>query len=172
MIGGWLGAQVLSRAAGRFPALAPWVLPLILLYGLFALFTWIAVPLFNLLLLTNRYGRLALSRDQTMAARWVGLCLGLAGTAGVAAFAWNIGPAIQGAIVCALMTIPVFVVFQAKKGKTRLLLGGYALALALMGIGSAALALWRPAAAREMGNLFFYGVLASTIIGNVVVSSR
>jgi tetratricopeptide (TPR) repeat protein len=66
VLGGWFGQQALRGAARTNPALEPYVLPIIILYGLFVWMTWLAQPLFNLLLRLSRYGRLALSREQTI----------------------------------------------------------------------------------------------------------
>lgn len=65
MIGGFLLQRMLADFADKNPALAPYCLPLLISYIVFALLTWLASPLFNLLLLTDRLGRRTLSVDQT-----------------------------------------------------------------------------------------------------------
>lgn len=65
------GRGVLVRISEQAPLLRPFVDPiLIALFGFFIL-TWVADPLFNSILRFNRYGRLALSREQVMASNWL-----------------------------------------------------------------------------------------------------
>ena len=74
-LGGLIGFRMLRAAAVANPALAPWVTPLLVLYGLFVFLTWTADPLFNLLLRLNRFGRYALSPEETAASTWTGVAL-------------------------------------------------------------------------------------------------
>ena len=53
-------------------------MPVLVLSFAFLMLTWISSPLFNLLLRFNRFGRLALSRDQRIASSWIGGCFVLA----------------------------------------------------------------------------------------------
>lgn len=78
MIGGFLLQRMLSDFADKNPALAPYCLPLLIAYISFALLTWLASPLFNLLLLTDRLGRRTLSVDQTRQGLSVAAVLSLA----------------------------------------------------------------------------------------------
>ncbi len=75
VIGGWFGIKMLRAAAKANPALEPWFQPIILLYVVFVILTWFAVPLFNLLLRFNKYGRHALSRDQRAGSNAFAICL-------------------------------------------------------------------------------------------------
>ena len=52
--------------------------PMLALSFAFLLLTWISSPLFNLLLRFNRFGRLALSREQRIESSWIGGCFLLA----------------------------------------------------------------------------------------------
>ena len=75
LIGAFVGYQVLRNLAAGQPQLKPFVAPLLIAYVAFALMTWMAAPLFNLLLRLNRFGRLALTREQIITSNWVGLCV-------------------------------------------------------------------------------------------------
>jgi tetratricopeptide (TPR) repeat protein len=77
VFGGYMGNRALGSLAQSHPELAPWVNPIRYAYVAFALLTWLAQPLFNLLLRLNRDGRLALSGEQTRSADLVGACLGM-----------------------------------------------------------------------------------------------
>ena len=75
IIGGYVGYRVLRGVARQNPDLQPWIMPILIVYIAFALLTWFAVPLFNLMLRLNKFGRHALSRDQRTASNWFGVCL-------------------------------------------------------------------------------------------------
>ena len=84
ILGLFFGVRLLRQLARSYPATAPVLYPLIFLYAAFVLLTWIADPLFNLLLRLDRFGRLALSREQIVASNWLAGILGL-GLAALAA---------------------------------------------------------------------------------------
>ena len=68
LVGGYVGYLLLRNVAANVPAMRPIVWPLIAAYFVFAILTWVSVPLFNLLLMLNRFGRQALSPAQTYGA--------------------------------------------------------------------------------------------------------
>ena len=74
--------------------------------------TWIAQPLFNLTLRTSRFGRLALSAEETRTSNWVGLCVVIAlAFAVVYLFSLNL---INAAIaIMAVLMIPVLATYYA-----------------------------------------------------------
>ena len=71
IIGGYFLIRMLSSVARNNPPLRPYILPIQVIYALFAILTWTAPHLFNLLLRLDKYGRYALSRDQVMGANCV-----------------------------------------------------------------------------------------------------
>lgn len=73
MIGGFVLQRILVSYMDRHPEATVWCLPLIILYAAFAILTWLASPLLNLTLLTDRRGRHALTADQ----QWQGLLVGI-----------------------------------------------------------------------------------------------
>lgn len=82
--------QVLAGVARNQPAVQPFVDPVLYLFFAFVMLTWLADPLFTLLLRLNRFGRLALNAEERRQSSWVG--------AGVAA-------ALVGLLVWALPTL-------------------------------------------------------------------
>ena len=72
------GRQILASVARSAPGLAPFIRPILVLTFAFVLMTWISSPLFNLALRFNRFGRLALSREQKVQSNWIGACFFLA----------------------------------------------------------------------------------------------
>lgn len=83
IIGGYVAYQIVRTASKNYPAAAPYLQPLVWAYFTFAVSTWLAVPLFNLVLRTSRFGRMVLSRRETIAANCLGVSLLLPALAGV-----------------------------------------------------------------------------------------
>jgi len=145
-----IGAYVLSRFLSG---------PLLWLYVAFALMTWLSPALFNLLLRLNRFGRLALSRDQIVASNWVGGCL-LLGLAflGVGLVTgrslW-----VLAAIGCVGLTLAVAGTFRMRPGK-RTVLAAYTIGLAVIGAAALALAfVGAEKAAEGLGGLYLIAVI-------------
>ena len=73
LIGGYFGNQMLGSLSQSNPELAPWVLPLRILYVVFALMTWLAYPFFNLLLASQQIwpaGAIARRTDDSKQCLW------------------------------------------------------------------------------------------------------
>jgi hypothetical protein len=149
----------------------------------FVLLTWTADPLFNLLLHMNRFGRLALSREQIRASNWVGGCLLLAL---VALLAWAVSGDARFsllALVCGWLVLPVAATFKSPAGRPRLLMALYTILLALVGGSGVGIFfsggylpryLWQDAlaAARLLLGMFFLGAVASTWLFNLLFLAR
>ena len=120
VIGFFFGNQVLQRVAAANPALAPYLWVLIGCYVAFAIMTWIAYPLFNLLLRLDRFGRFALEQDQTRGATWLGLCLLGAALSLVAFLATQLTAFIVLAIVLGLLALPVSAIWRCERGWPRM----------------------------------------------------
>lgn len=185
LMGGFFGGRLLSGIARANPAVAPWVTPMLVAYAGFAILTWLAVPLFNLMLFLHPFGRHALSVDQRRQATAVGTCaaaalLALAAGA-VTGVAW-IG--ILPGIVFGLLTIPVAAVFECQTGWPRWTMAAVAGVLATLGIaclaglagalllpddggGRASLAVMKAAI-----GLYVPGIVLSQFAANWLVSRR
>lgn len=130
VIGGYIGFRVLGSIAANNPPLAPYLEPLLYLYIAFAVMTWVARPLCNLLLRCNRYGRYALSRDQIVASNWIGGCvlLVLLSLGGWWLFDSELG--MYTALMAGLLIMPLAGTFQCDAGWPRLVMGTYTFLLA------------------------------------------
>lgn len=184
VVGAYFGNQLLGTAAKVYPACAPWVLPIRILYVAFALMTWISSPLFNLLLRLNRFGRLALSREQIVASNWLGLCLfaTLMSLVGCLVRGFNT-PWIMSALVCGLMLLPVAGTFKCQSGWPRMAMGIYtivmglagALTIALTFIGDASTGSTQTSLRLAGGGvllIFLIGAIASTWVANILIMQR
>ena len=184
IIGAFVGNRILAVLASSVPALGPWLMPVRILYVCFALMTWMAYPFFNLLLRLNRFGRLVLSREQTVASNWFGLCLLCALIALVGCFFRGFdSPWVIGALVFGLLLLPVSAVFKCPPGWPRNTMAGLTLGLLLLGAGAlvffgaatfqntseAKLSL---SAGAGLFGLFLLGAICSTWIANFLVTQR
>ncbi len=140
LVGALIGNLVLNIIKEESPALRPFVLPLIIAYVAFVLMTWLANPLFNLLLLLNRFGRHALSRDQKIEAivvgSMVGSALGLLAIWGL--LIWARSPLDDLALMLAayfgFLTLPASGIFKVPRGWPRRVMVAYCGVLAMIGI--------------------------------------
>ena len=172
IIGGWFGARFLSGMAKTNPSLAPVIYPILILYTAFALMTWIASPLFNLLLRLNRFGRLALSREEIVASNWLGLCVAFAlGMLGWWAVTRE-GIALMGAMVFGFLLIPISGTFNCQPGWPRWAMAACTLVLAAAGIGSLTLGWGHKASTPNPGaplfGFFLLGTFLSSWLGNAL----
>jgi hypothetical protein len=181
ILGGYFGNRILASIARDNPALAPWVLPLQILYISFALLTWTADPLFNLLLRMNRFGRLVLSREQTVSTNWFGSCLLLAL---VSLATWLFSSQsifLIAAAVFGFLLLPLAGTFKCSEGWPRKAMATYTTAMAAVGIAAVILlfvaagqsgrtAKVTRAASVPLISLFFLGAVGSAWVANILIA--
>jgi hypothetical protein len=142
--------------------------------------TWLAAPLFNLMLRLHPEGRHALTDEQKTAANWIGgtLAVALAGLVGW--LAAGRAPALQTLTITAgLLSLPLAARFNCAAGWPRVVMTAACAALALLGLG-AVLAEWRglrvgpdgTAVAGALLGFFLLGVLLTTLGANFLMGSR
>jgi hypothetical protein len=181
IVGGYFANRLAGGLARSNPNLAPWLLPFRILYVVFVIFTWLAYPLFNLMLFLHPMGRHALSDEQRTQARWVGLCLALA-------LASLVGWLIDGrnpdylipALVFGLLAVPTSAIYGCQKGWPRLAMLGLTLGLAAAGFCAVALiSFLHPRKDSDLGalatgsfTLFLIGTFVSQWIANWLSQQR
>jgi len=131
MIGSVFARQILRKVAESNPAAAPFFMPVFWALVAFIALSWIAQPMFNLLLLFDRDGRHALDDVQVRQARWLAACVALALVL-LGAFVAGIAGMGLAAAVAAAMIIPV-VTAAGSEGHGARLRWGAAIGLALLG---------------------------------------
>ena len=157
------------RSAGREnPEIAPYAIPILLACLAFILFSWIANPLFNLLLRLHPLGRHALSRKEVVVSNFVGglilaalLVLGLAFATGRFLFV----PAAAGT---AAMTIPAAATVHSRTSRRYRVLLAYTVALALIGLGAFLLGLLGLPGAFVFGIIFAIGWMLFACVSALV----
>lgn len=190
IIGGLVGQRVLSNLANNNPSLQPFVWPILGVYIAFVLMTWLASPLFNLLLRLNRYGRLALSREQVITSNWVGSLLLCAAACGILALAcflngWPQYAVSAGllALVSVLVLLPLSSIHACDIGWPRTTMILITAVLAAIGIGSGATVFLSTILQEGQGGLFgaislllrpvlFFAAIGSQLAANFLVAAR
>ena len=119
VIGAFLGYLFLMRLKDARPEWSAWILPLLILYVAWVLMTWLAEPLFNLALRLNRFGRLALSREEVISSNWVGICVLGALVFLVLHFASELPASLVAALAFVFMIPPLRGIYHCHPGSPR-----------------------------------------------------
>ena len=134
ILGAYFGYRILRNVAQSNPHLAPYINPVCWAYTTFALITWLARPLFDLVLRLNRFGRLALPPDRVTASNCLGLCLLAALASAGIAIASDSEMAVLAAGFFGILSIPVAGAFMTPEGWPRKVMGGYVAGLFAVGL--------------------------------------
>lgn len=163
ILGAVFGLRLLRALARANPGLEPFVLAITVAYVVFMAATWLAKPLFDLVLRLDSFGRLCLSEDQVKGSNWLGATLALALAFLVAHLAAPGGPWLTAAAGALALCLPVSGIYQATPGSRRRAHAAYAVGLALVGLG----ALLLPDQAAKLGAIFALGIVAYTWLANL-----
>ena len=173
IIGLYIAYQITNTVRNNNPELAPWLLPLVVVYVAFVAMTWLADPLFNLLLRIDPMGRHALSRDETMSANLVGICmLGVLGGLALAILARRAEVLLLPAMA-ALLMLPASCIFRCRVGWPRWAMGAYTLSLVLAPFLGVVLVFTDSADAFGPLLMFYIiGCLAASWVANLLMTVR
>jgi tetratricopeptide (TPR) repeat protein len=119
VIGAYFGNRIIRQLADKSPQLAPFLYPLLFAYFGFVLMTWLAYPLFNLLLRFHPFGRHALSPDQTRGANVLAASLGVTLACLVAALATGIDILLFATVMFTLLALPASAIYVCESGWPR-----------------------------------------------------
>ncbi|HMJ90321.1 MAG TPA: tetratricopeptide repeat protein [Candidatus Acidoferrum sp.] len=174
IVGGYIGNRILAGVARSNPDIAPWVLPLRILYIAFVILTWTAQPLFNLLLRLNRFGRLALSREQIVASNWVGATVALALVFLLGVFVTPFAMTCSlAALVFGGLIIPIAGTFSCNSGWPRKVMAAYTISMAAVGLVSITLGLvGEKGASTALIGAYLIGLFLSGWIANYLSMQR
>jgi Tfp pilus assembly protein PilF len=140
MLGFFFGSRVLRYISNSYPFLEPFIMPLIILYTVFALSTWLIKPISNLFLRLNTYGRYALSKEEVKSSNYVGVSLIVGLTGLMSYFASNYFPWLAIAILGLTLMLPFSSMYDAATERGLKILKFYTLALVVVGTFSVLLA--------------------------------
>ena len=174
VLGLFFGNRILSSLAENFPALAPFVWPIIFLYLLFAITSWIAHPLFNTILRFNRYGKYLLDDRQIMASNVIagmtafGLLLGIG-----LAFAFPAERLVHFLIgfgYALMMLMPISATFACEDGYPLIVMGIVTTFLGFLGLGCIGLLFLLGGLPLYPALGFVYGIIGAQFLGNFLAS--
>jgi tetratricopeptide (TPR) repeat protein len=168
ILGLYFGVRLLRSIAENNAAFAPFLYPIIFLYTLFAVSTWIIGPLSNLFLRLNVYGRYALTEDETESSNYVGISLGL-GLLGflMYLFTQNFVFMMLGIFGVSMM-IPLATMFNPVKSSSKKILIAYTIALGVIG-GFAMVQQSLTGDAGVLPVVYIFGIVAYQWIANALM---
>ena len=179
ILGFVFGRQLLAQLSDRNPALRPYIIPLLVLSFGFLILTWISSPLFNFLLKFNRFGRMALSREESIESIFIGETVVIAALCAFTAVATGSIAAFLGMIIAGLMLFPLRVTFLVPSGRPRLIAGSITAGLFLLSLPAPVMEVagWKaiPGIAGNPMDLFWifvYGAILSSWLPMLLRSSR
>jgi tetratricopeptide (TPR) repeat protein len=129
IIGALFANQLVGRIAQQSPLLALLLLPLLLAYFAFVLMTWLADPLYNLLLRLDRFGRHALSADQVRGANLLAICLVAVIACLIASVATRQEPLFYASLLLTILALPASAIYVCQSGWPRRAMAGITLSL-------------------------------------------
>jgi tetratricopeptide (TPR) repeat protein len=170
VIGLWVAVQVLDTVKTNSPALAPFIYPLLALYILFVLATWLADPLFNAALLISPYGRYLLTTPKRIGALAVaGLLLGAFILVPAGYFGGSL-PAFLAGLLMMLLTLPVAATTRCRYRNHLLVMSVYTLVLAILGVIAVVLAAMNDAQSSSYLTAAAWGSVLSSFASNILGS--
>lgn len=170
IVGAWLVPKIMSGVAKAYPSLGTSTTVVKVAYLTFALGTVVSVPLFNLFLLMDSFGRLVLSRGQRIGAAVFGLTL-IPPVVFVVLWAVR-GPGVYGlcALVSAVVALPVSLAGMAAAGMARRAMTGIACAMAGTGVAICWLLLTGRVVPESLQWGHLIGCVGSTWLSNALAS--
>lgn len=170
LIGFYLGSHVLRAIGESYPQLEVITTPLVILYVLFALTTWLIGPLSNLFLRLNKYGKHALTEDAIQCSNYVGLSFLVSILSFVLYLVLLKEFFILLAIVGFTMAIPISGMFNAEEGsRPRKILMYYAIALGCTGLVATSMAIAGAGLMNNAFTVYFIGIILYQWIANAIV---
>ncbi len=175
ILGLWILTRTLDRLADANPALAPYLRPVVYVYVIFALLTWLSPHLFNLLLRLSRFGRHALSVDQRRSSNVVGAMLGLTSLALLGGWISDSGDLFIFGLCMLGLLMPLAGAFQTPRGWPRSIMYGVSAVLGFIAVSLLVLTINRTeidSAVSQLWNAllwtFIIGVVGSQFLANVL----
>lgn len=173
MIGLYLGMRLLRGLAKQNPALEPFVLPILVIYLLFCLLTWISGPLFNTFLRFHPFGRFLLSRSEKLASNLLATCIGLGVLSAIVLCVQARYPEAMIAFGCMVgLTLPVSTVFDVEAGWPRTAAITCAIGLAVLCCATCALILIDSSMWSRTFVPYGLGILLFSLFGNVLTRAK
>lgn len=171
IIGLYILIRLIDSIAGSNPGTAPYLYPVIYIYAAFVVFTWLIMPISNLFLQLNKFGRFALNHTEKFYAKLIGILIltGILNIAGIMitqkAFFFNL--AVLSITLCLPLAAMQHIERKSHKQGMYLVLGF----MILIGLSMTLLSVF----GRNYGPLFLiyiFSALGSQILANYYLSKR
>lgn len=187
LVGGYFGYRFALDQVHANPSLGKYLWPLIVAYCIFAALSWLADPLFNLMLRLHPYGKYALFPEQRLSATLTGITLLIAILAAIAGWYAGSELILIAALFTAFLVIPVSVIFRCSPGWPRWTMAGIAIALILVLLSAVFLGLLgihletlgitdqeqiALNASLNLCRVYIYGVLISSFAANYLLTVK
>lgn len=176
ILGLYFGVRFLQSMADKFPAWAPLIWPIIFLYLIFAITSWIANPLFNTILRFNKYGKYLLDDRQIMASNVIAGMALLGVLLGVALAMTATEEPMWGFLIgCGyglMMLMPISATFACEDGYPLITMSIVTAILGFLGFGVIAVMLvfGTPQIVMLPTVAFIYGIIGAQFLGNYMAS--
>jgi tetratricopeptide (TPR) repeat protein len=170
LLGFYFGSRLLRFVSDKVPALKPFLMPLVIVYVLFAISTWIIRPISNLFLRFNVYGKYALTKDEIATSNFVGsaLVVGVVGLLGYLISPNELFIAI--AIFGFSMMIPFSSMYVVQSGRNRKILIAYAFSMLSIGtLGIVSLLVGKVGLYELLSAIYILGIIAYQFISNALI---
>jgi tetratricopeptide (TPR) repeat protein len=141
-------------------------------YLLFVIFTWIADPLFTLLLRFDKFGRLALSETEVKQSNYWGACFSIAILSFCLYLFTNHNSALIGTAVFGLLLVPTAASFHCQVGFPRRTMIIYTVCLAALGAFGIILSLYSIKSWIIPIGMFLVGTVASSWVATLLTAIR
>lgn len=168
ILGGYFGMKILRNIGESNPQLQPWLLPIQIAYLVFVVLTWFSMPFFNLLLRFNRFGRLALPREQRVASNWFAACCVVA-LVGLGLVFWT--DHVSAFLLAGFglgMALPLTMIYYMDEGWPQRSMAWFAVAMAVVGLATIGASLMDLSIGPKLAMVFGLGFFASPWIGNAL----
>ncbi|MEM7555632.1 MAG: tetratricopeptide repeat protein [Cyanobacteria bacterium P01_A01_bin.84] len=139
------------------------------IYLLFIYFSWIADPLFTLLLRLNKFGRLALSETEMQQSNWWGACCVIAVLSLLLLLFTKTVSSLSAVFVFSLLLLPLAAVFYCKEGWTRKTMTIYTAVLAVIGISGMLISFINKSIFLIPMAVFLIGAVASSWLASYLI---
>lgn len=155
IIGLYIGVRILISVARSNENLQPYLVPLIILLGIFIFSTWVINPISNLFLRFNKFGKLLLNRKEKISSTLVAISLGVFAMGIISYLLLSDEKFLSVAVFGFAMMVPLGTMFSPTKYKHSLLI--YTAVMALAGISAIGLAFYSGELFNIMAVVFVLG---------------
>jgi tetratricopeptide (TPR) repeat protein len=171
ILGFYFGSRLINTISKSVPQLAPFLLPVKVLYFLFAISTWLVTPISNLLLRLNVYGRFLLTEEEVTTSNLVGIALGSGLVTGIAYLFTGSDSLLILALICFTISIPLSTVLRPSKPGGQRMLIFYTISLLIVGLSAVVLNVNSgPAGIITMClTVYMIGIFAYQFVANFII---